>query len=415
MSESASAGSLRPVPAQTCRPTRRHPLRWVTFALATVALSGAAADQFALPFAVSPADGVPAAPAPDEELAPAPGVPPPVASYPAASSRFPPDLPVLGVSAGSVHRAYLLDTLTSVGRHVLTDRIADDSVAVTYCDRRDHGKVYRLSPDGDGQALRVVGFSRARGMILESSAGRFFQECGADEVTPDTGRSPAEVASARRTWGEWVAEHPDSVTVCYPSLFTLTARRTYPARSVPASADAVIGLTIHGRARAYLLDAFRDIHSLVVEDVVEGETVTIVRGGDRTRAFRIPDDQHPGNPISFAGWDTGDPDGGPLLDDGRQVFAAFPRAAGGAAAPPACPYPDVPCVRTTWREWRTAHPETSLYVGERIDRVEFASADSHLLPVWLRGGLVALAAVGFVFAGWPLVRRLTRRPSSGPT
>ncbi|HZT83132.1 MAG TPA: DUF3179 domain-containing (seleno)protein [Gemmataceae bacterium] len=129
---------------------------------------------------------------------------------PGATAALAADAPVLGVSAGGKHRAYLISALSSPHRHVINDLLGDEPVTVTFCDRCQRAMVYQ-GRKGDGPLdLGVGGWYEGR-MLLRAGNGFFFQDTG-EPTTPGSGpklpyaRLPCEVT----TWKFWKEAHPDS-------------------------------------------------------------------------------------------------------------------------------------------------------------------------------------------------------------
>ena len=128
-----------------------------------------------------------------------------------------------------------------------------------------------------------------------------------------------------------------------------------------ADDEPVIGVVSNGKPRAYRVAAFIGVTRHVVNDVVAGRpvTVTYCDKNDCARAFT---GDKAGEPLEVAlGGLAGDmllrgPDGnffwqptGRLADPERGDVQAFDL---------------MPITRTTWQEWREAHPTTDVYVGQ---------------------------------------------------
>lgn len=137
----------------------------------------------------------------------------------------------------------------------------------------------------------------------------------------------------------------------------------YRADQVPLSAsDEVVGIIINGQPRAYLLEAMRDLLHSVVNDVVGGRPVSIVRDANEgqvrvlvARKKRRRNYSVHGEPSSLPVGIAGEI-GGQLLFSyrGEDYFV-------GEEAPGLTDYPHARC---TWASWREAYPETDVYVGE---------------------------------------------------
>ena len=127
--------------------------------------------------------------------------------------------------------------------------------------------------------------------------------------------------------------------------------RFYAAEEVIIPAETmVIGVEVGGSFRAYLPGGMNDIDQHVLHDDFNGEpiTVTYCDMSDCARVFVRGDvaaDQ-----IHMGGWN------GVamllLIDEKRYV-----------QSDQEIPLDEYPIKRVTWFEWKTAHPETTIYVG----------------------------------------------------
>ncbi len=136
---------------------------------------------------------------------------------------------------------------------------------------------------------------------------------------------------------------------------------TRPADRVELADDAeVVGVTVGGKARAYVLDAFRGPTRHVVNDLVEDVPVTITFC-DRTGCVKTFTSDGRGTPLDV---DTGGWYQNRLFlrVGGDAYYQDAPRSGEYEESPP-FPYADLPVVRTTWKAWKTDHPETDVYVG----------------------------------------------------
>jgi hypothetical protein len=130
---------------------------------------------------------------------------------------------------------------------------------------------------------------------------------------------------------------------------------------------AVIGVSAGGKHRAYLVRAFAGTMHHVVNDLL-GDRPVSVTYCDRTRCTRV-----------FAGARRGDPLdiflGGFYRDDMmiRTGSGGMYHHSSGEpinAVSPPFPYPTYAHEVTTWKKWRTAHPDTDVYTGEPAARVK---------------------------------------------
>jgi hypothetical protein len=117
--------------------------------------------------------------------------------------------------------------------------------------------------------------------------------------------------------------------------------------------DAVIGVVVEGRPRAYVVKALSYPRTHVVDDVVAGHPVTVTYCDlkDCTRVFTGNGD----GPLDVGV--GGYADGLLLRSNGRRY-----RQDSGEAMDlgDPLPFPEMGFVRTTWKEWRDAHPDTDV-------------------------------------------------------
>jgi hypothetical protein len=131
--------------------------------------------------------------------------------------------------------------------------------------------------------------------------------------------------------------------------------------AIPEDAE-VIGVVVGGHARAYLIQAVAG-HILrhVVNDMV-GDYPVSVAYCDRTNCTQV-----------FTGPPTGAPLNVPYgfwTDEHGMVFRIdgvdyAQKTGANLTAPdgPAIPFEKLPYVRTNWRDWREAHPDTDIFTG----------------------------------------------------
>jgi len=114
----------------------------------------------------------------------------------------------------------------------------------------------------------------------------------------------------------------------------------------------VIGVLIGDEPRAYLLSAFKGLDLHVVNDCAAEVPISITYC-DRTDCARVFTDPQRREAIDLylGGWGGDDM----LLKLGEQYFTQNAETA---------PLRDHPFQRTTWEEWKSQHPETSVYVGD---------------------------------------------------
>jgi hypothetical protein len=141
-----------------------------------------------------------------------------------------------------------------------------------------------------------------------------------------------------------------------------------PAGSVRLSEDAaVIGVSVDGRSRAYVVEAFGPTARHVVNDQLGRVpvTVTYCSRSDCAQVFTDPREAGP-LAVSVGGFDRRSGTGALLLRVGSTLYRQDTRAPLTADAPP-FPHAVADFVWTTWQQWRTAHPDTDVYLGPPTD------------------------------------------------
>jgi hypothetical protein len=120
------------------------------------------------------------------------------------------DEPVIDVSAGGKHRAYLVRALSGEPRvHVVNDWLAGTPVSVVHCDRSHCTRVF-TEPGGKGPLpLAFGGWHRGQLMIRDWKA--FYSQSTLRPANPRRGPFPhPELKFVHTTWGAWRAAHPDT-------------------------------------------------------------------------------------------------------------------------------------------------------------------------------------------------------------
>ena len=152
--------------------------------------------------------------------------------------------------------------------------------------------------------------------------------------------------------------------------------------------DDVIGIEIERKARAYLVSAFAGFQHHVVNDILLGQPISVTHCDlhNCTRVFTGPKgDQplelgYPGQMLYLFVQSLVPAVLASMITFSETViyttYAAAPRIwdlsplvdqqTGGPLNPgaPALPYAQFSFVRTTWAEWKRAHPNPDVYVGE---------------------------------------------------
>jgi hypothetical protein len=291
------------------------------------------------------------------------------------------DVEVIGVSAAGRHRAYLVRAFAPPDAHVVNDELGGVPVTVCYCDRTECVQVF-THPDKLGPLDVAYG-----GYLGKYDLGSMLLRVGPWHYRLDTRQPLEEDAPAfpyvpagleRMTWKRWREAHPD--TDFYAGaprageVAGLAGQQDWPVIQNPHALSAavarlrddapVIGVSAGGRHRAYLVRAFAALERHVVNDQLGGVPVTVsfCSISDCAQAFTGPRGRGPLD-VAVGGF-VGEYDwGGMLLRVGPWHYQQDTGQPVEKDAPP-LPYSPAGFERTIWKQWRDAHPDTDVYVGE---------------------------------------------------
>jgi hypothetical protein len=116
--------------------------------------------------------------------------------------------------------------------------------------------------------------------------------------------------------------------------------------------DEVIGISVRGRHRAYSVSTMADFKRHVVNDLIAHVPVTVTYCG-RTRCARaLTGDEGSDEPLTVVG--RGWFDGHMMIGLAGSTYAQDAESIPGLT--------DMKFEKTTWKEWKTAHPDTDIYV-----------------------------------------------------
>jgi Protein of unknown function (DUF3179) len=139
--------------------------------------------------------------------------------------------------------------------------------------------------------------------------------------------------------------------------------RTPPTQSAAAAKLAdeakVIGVVVNGKARAYSVKAMSSMPTHVVNDLIDDAPVTVTYC-DQTDCVRAFTSEKVGSPLDLQ---VGGFHDELLLYDGKRFY----RQENGQSENDSTvhiPYLSLPVERMTWGEWKKAHPDTNVFVGE---------------------------------------------------
>jgi len=170
----------------------------------------------------------------------------------AAKAELKDDAEVLGVEVNGVARAYRLDILCDINRHIVNDTVHGVPVSVLYCDLNDCARAYTGPASPDPLPIRMAGMNFGD-LILK--VGKVFYQHSTGQAlegtrfpgSPNPGLPPfpfSPTAVTRTTWGAWKQQHPGTDVYVggrgeapRPSLPALDSAASPKARG-PASGTA---------------------------------------------------------------------------------------------------------------------------------------------------------------------------------
>ena len=144
---------------------------------------------------------------------------------------------------------------------------------------------------------------------------------------------------------------PDSIGIIRPRTVAASTAR------LPED-EMVIGVRIHGKARAYRRAALTPILDHVVNDVLDVVPVSVTYC-DRTNCTRVFTDDG-SEPLELR---VGAYLDGMLLKLHGRLYRQDTGAAADHVDDNPLPYQTLPFEETTWRQWRSENPDTDVYLG----------------------------------------------------
>ncbi len=203
-----------------------------------------------------------------------------------------PDDPVLGYVAGGQAYAYPFKILNF--HEIVNDVLDGLPILISYCplcrsaivyDRRVEGEVLSF---GNTSAL----YEADMVMVDRKTGSYWWQVAGSAIVGPLAGAQMKPMPASVATWGDWKAEHPDTLILSrdtgyhrpyendsfagYPA-FLDSGRFPFPVSDAArddrlASSALVVGLTVGGETRAYHVDGLAG----PINDEVGGEPIVVL-------------------------------------------------------------------------------------------------------------------------------------------
>ncbi|MDP4147893.1 MAG: DUF3179 domain-containing (seleno)protein [Bacteroidota bacterium] len=269
---------------------------------------------------------------------------------------------IIGVALRGEARAYPIEIIGY--HHQVRDTVGGEPVLVTYCTVCRTGRVFSPLVNGRVASFRLVGMDHFNAMFEDSATKSWWQQATGEAITgPLKGTRLSEIPSAQMRLGDWLALHPDNLTLQpdpnyrarYDSL------RGYDEGNIDGSLERkdsgswkfkswVIGVSLHGRSKAY------DWNQLVRE-----RAILDTLGRDRLLLTIGPDDR------SFYVFSL--PDSLNVQYDGTRQRLAVQGHAGSWGLDGECldgpqkgqRLTGVQASQEFWHSWRTFHPGTGRY------------------------------------------------------
>jgi hypothetical protein len=149
--------------------------------------------------------------------------------------------------------------------------------------------------------------------------------------------------------------------------------KTFSASAVKLSEGTpIIGVNIAGKHRAYVLSALCSPSRHVINDLLGSRAVTIsycdltdcvkVFTAAPSSAASLPLDIRVSGLRHFRSKD----EGGMLITAKERRYYQISGKGLDFGAEIKFPYPELPFTRTSWNLWKKAHPDTDVYVGEKL-------------------------------------------------
>ncbi len=148
----------------------------------------------------------------------------------------------------------------------------------------------------------------------------------------------------------------------------VTRPETIHAEEVTLAEDTeVIGVTVDGEPRAYMLQALVPIEGHVVNDVLADRPISVTYC-DLQDCVRVYTDDHSTEPLPLdvGGYHKTFHEGTMLIKRGGKRFRHDNSQRFDESGDP-LPYRNWAYERTTWKAWHRKHPSSTIYVGSRIN------------------------------------------------
>ncbi|MBS1661023.1 MAG: DUF3179 domain-containing protein [Bacteroidetes bacterium] len=201
---------------------------------------------------------------------------------------------VIGVSLQGAARAYPIEIIGY--HHQVRDTVGGQPIMVTYCTVCRTGRVYSPMVQGKTADFRLVGMDHFNAMFEDAGTRSWWQQAtGVAVAGPLKGQRLAEVPSAQMTLGDWLAMHPNSLTMQADPNFKrkYDSLKGYDEGTINSGLEKrdtlswqfkswVVGVEIGGRSKAYDWNSL--IKNRVIPDTI-GQTHLLLTIEPNNRTF----------------------------------------------------------------------------------------------------------------------------------
>lgn len=277
----------------------------------------------------------------------------------AASDTTNKDKLVIGVALNQEAKAYPIEIIGY--HHQVKDTLGGQPILVTYCTVCRTGRVYSPFVNGRPELFRLVGMDHFNAMFEDAATGSWWQQATGVAITgPLKGSRLAEIPSAQMSLGDWMAQHPESLTLQPDPHFKAKydSLKGYDEGVIISGLEKrdtgswqfkswVIGVSLGGQTRAY--DWNRLVNNRIIQDTV-GHTALLLTIHPDNRTFYAltrPDSLH------FR-YDTTTH----LLKDENTQSIWLPDGACTAGPLKGQRLASVQAYQEFWHSWKTFHPLT---------------------------------------------------------
>ncbi len=244
--------------------------------------------------------------------------------------------------------------------------------------------MWESAVDGRRLRFRLAGINNQNFIMRDEQTGSWWQQVTGRAIAgPLKGKQLTLVPHDEVAFGIWKADHPngrvlkpDAAVEARDDYASLDWERrmaktrvvtTLPARSPLTPRTLIVGVTLHGRSKAYPLDALREAHVLL--DVV-GDVPLMLAVGEDGRSVRVFD-RRIAAPTNRGVSDAGDGVGGLEFVATPAVRLALTdletmsewdfsgRATSGPLA--GRTLTRIPFLLEYWFDWQTYQPATAVY------------------------------------------------------